>query len=164
MESHSHSFQKSRLTEKSWNALHLNLFKFQHYNITMATIIHTILKFQSEADLKEVLALTKNEDRLFDFEKIIPSPATREECVEKYGEEFLLLESEPIQQQPDKPWFSWYRWRKALWGTHCNATNVNIEGCELSFDTENLPAFQIIVALKDLFPKIEFTHQVQLPH
>ncbi len=128
----------------------------------MARLIHTIIQFKSESDLNEILALTKNGERLLDFEKIIPSPATREECVEKYGEEFLLLESEPIQQQPDKPWFSWYRWRKALWGTPYNATNVSIEGSSLNFDTKELPAFQIISALKDLFPKIDFAHQVQL--
>lgn len=90
-------------------------------------LIRTTLTFESEAECKKVADLMKSDKSAFDFENLIPSPKSKEEC----PEEFLLLESEPIQPDPERPWFSWYRWRKAFWGCHKNAKK-KISSCQLT--------------------------------
>ena len=58
-----------------------------------------------------------------DFNKIIPEPITKEECPKEY----LLDEYLGIARMKDKPWFNWYDWHIANWGTKWNACDSNIK-------------------------------------
>lgn len=120
------------------------------------TLIRTTLTFESEAECKKVADLMKSDKSPFDFENLIPYPKSKEEC----PEEFLLLESEPIQPDSERPWFSWYRWRKAFWGCHKNAKNVEVGEKVISFDTEDLPPVCVLARLKDMCPAMQSSQEI----
>ena len=61
-------------------------------------------------------------DSNFDFETIIPSPKTIEECPKNC----IVNGQSHIVEDDDKPWFDWYTWRCKYWGVKWNA-------CETSF-------------------------------
>ena len=46
-------------------------------------LIRTTLTFESEAECKKVADLMKSDKSAFDFENLIPSPKSKEECPEK---------------------------------------------------------------------------------
>ena len=52
-----------------------------------------------------------------DFNKIIPEPKTKEECPKEY----LVTKDSHIMEREEKPWFDWYRWHLAYWGTKWGA-------------------------------------------
>ena len=57
----------------------------------------------------------------FDFEKIIPSPKTKEDCHPRY----YLKPGMHIQPEPHRPWFNWYLWNNIHWGTKWNSTETD---------------------------------------
>lgn len=58
-------------------------------------------------------------DYIIDFDKIIPEPREESECPEGC----IRTEEDHVGADPDKPWFNWYKWHCAYWGTKWNAYN-----------------------------------------
>lgn len=52
-----------------------------------------------------------------DFDKIIPQPATEDECPEI----FKVNKDSHISPDEERPWFDWYRWRLHYWDTKWGA-------------------------------------------
>ena len=59
----------------------------------------------------------KNNTYCFDFELLIPSPKRKEDCESKY----LMGPGSFAQVEKDRPWFDWYKWNIANWGTKWNS-------------------------------------------
>ena len=56
-------------------------------------------------------------DRMIDFDLIIQEPRFKQDCpknciVNKYSH---------VMEDKERPWFDWYEWRRAYWGTKWNA-------------------------------------------
>lgn len=96
----------------------------------MPNHVRTVVKFKnlkSEDDVKFILniiaspALTTPTEEIIewriDFNKIIPEPRTEEECPEI----FLAEPGKAIEEDKEKPWFNWFDWHIANWGTKWNA-------------------------------------------
>ena len=75
----------------------------------------------SASDINEVVSQILTEGNL-DFEKIIPSPATPEECDKRY----LLQSQMGIMPTENKLWFNWYLWNRENWGTKWNAWDTQV--------------------------------------
>ena len=52
-----------------------------------------------------------------DFNKIIPEPQTLEEC----PEDCRVNKDSHVEEDKDRPWFDWYKWRNRYWGTKWGA-------------------------------------------
>lgn len=52
-----------------------------------------------------------------DFNKIIPEPETEDECPDEYK----VNKDSHISIREEKPWFDWYEWHIANWGTKWGA-------------------------------------------
>lgn len=80
-------------------------------------------------DIREFLDKVKSKDLDFDFDKIIPSPKTKEE--------YLALGLKPataedhIQILEDRPWFNWWEFNNIYWGTKWNAKEIHIDTAEM---------------------------------
>lgn len=86
----------------------------------------------------------KNGERLFDFNKIIPTPD------DIYQGD--LGEQEKLKYG-DK---TWYEWNIKNWGTKWNAYSVGYTYSAIHFETAWGHPFPVIKALSKMFPKIEF--------
>lgn len=56
-------------------------------------------------------------DYMIDFDKIIPEPKDESECPDEYK----VNKESRVELLKDKPWFDWYKWRCAYWGTKWGA-------------------------------------------
>lgn len=56
-------------------------------------------------------------DYIMDFNKIIPEPRTIEECPESC----IRTESSYVEEDTERPWFDWYKWRIHHWDTKWGA-------------------------------------------
>lgn len=98
----------------------------------MPNHVKTVVKFKNlkEKDkdfIKEMIARPLTEkDTLFradrpswiiDFDKIIPEPRSKEDCPAGC----LITEKSHVVIEDDRPWFNWYEWHLAYWGTKWNA-------------------------------------------
>lgn len=111
------------------------------------------IKFKSIESLnnfmdKYLTSSDTDEPSRFDFEKVIPSPRTKEEC----PKEFLTNEYSHIERLEERPWFDWYKWNWRNWGTKWNSYDncINVDEdntLKLSFSTAWDPAIPIIKAL-----------------
>lgn len=54
---------------------------------------------------------------IMDFDLIIPEPRYKSDCPKKYQ----VNKSSHIAEDENRPWFDWYEWRLAYWGTKWNA-------------------------------------------
>lgn len=82
------------------------------------------IKSKDIPDLLEKITTPLDEDnpddilnRIFDFDKIIPEPKTKEEC----PEDCWVTPSSHVMEDKEKPWFDWYAWHIKHWGTKWNA-------------------------------------------
>ena len=96
--------------------------------------------------------------KYLDFNKIIPEPATKEECVKKYGEKYIDNDDHYLQHSDEsRKWFNWYQWHCDFWGTKWNACDVKY------YDEDDLITFQtawafptpVIKKISEMMPGIE---------
>ena len=113
---------------------------------------YLVIKFKSLENLnnfknKYLTKSNENEDE-FDFEKVIPSPKTKEECPANC----IINKGSHIELEAERPWFDWYKWNWRNWGTKWNSYDNCINVAEnntlkLSFSTAWDPAIPVIKAL-----------------
>ena len=60
----------------------------------------------------------------FSFEMITPVPKTKEECIEKYGAEFIDDGNNSLEHSEEDSWFNWWKWRNRFWGTKWDCGEV----------------------------------------
>lgn len=95
-----------------------------------------------------------DEEGYFDFNKIIPEPKTAEECIEKYGEEYIDKGNSHLEHTEENKWFDWYKWRCSYWGTKWNACYTHITtNDEVSFDTAWCEPVKVFEALSKRYPE-----------
>lgn len=61
--------------------------------------------------------ITDRDEWIMDFDLIIPEPRYKSDCPKKYQ----VNKSSHIAEDKDRPWFDWYEWHIANWGTKWNA-------------------------------------------
>ena len=94
----------------------------------------------------------------FDFNKIIPEPKTKEECLDKYGNKYIDEGDKHLQHNEDDEWFDWYSWHCDYWGTKWNACETNIDSDdEVSFWTAWAEPDKIWIALSKMYPDREIS-------
>ncbi len=103
----------------------------------------------------------RSEDML-DFETIIPSPKTIEEC----PKDCIANENSHIVIEEDRPWFDWYKWNINYWGTKWNSSNTSYpetdsilaQGSteiEIWLDTAWDPAMPVYNKLQEMYPNLK---------
>lgn len=105
---------------------------------------YNVITFKSNEDMlkafkdfkPEITATNVFELPEFSFDLIAPAPKTKEECVEKYGVEYLdygsncLINMEFSQDE----WLNWWKWRSEFWGTKWDCKEVIQEGNSIYFE------------------------------
>lgn len=119
-------------------------------------VIHEI-KFNkiNSDDISIILNLLTNEEdetHSIDFNKIIPEPEQESDCDKAYIlNKDAIYSPTSIEIMDDRPWFDWYKWRIAHWGTKWNAfacyTEIGKSYITFKFKTAWLPAIRIIEKL-----------------
>lgn len=112
---------------------------------------------------KEELFSTRDDGtKRLDFNKIIPPPKTKEECIEKYGEKYLDSVDEKgnsthhLMHTDGDDWFNWYDWHCHFWGTKWNACDCKIEDDDtVTFETAWSVPEPILLKLSEMFPEEE---------
>ena len=61
--------------------------------------------------------ITDRDEWIMDFDLIIPEPRYKSDCPKKY----IRNVDSCIEKDEDRPWFDWYEWHIANWGTKWNA-------------------------------------------
>ena len=82
---------------------------------------YTLMKvtFKNHNRLEEFKKKYLDENRNFDFDRVVPEPRTKQECpVDCIVEN---AEKAGIQEDKERPWFNWYTWHCRYWGTKWNA-------------------------------------------
>lgn len=91
-----------------------------------------------------------------DFEKIVPSPKTKEEYLKQGGAKYKTPEEEGIMPVPDRPWFNWFAWTKEHWGACGNMwPAVIVDDDEIHFHTLYEVSDEIFKALSKMHPLFE---------
>ena len=60
---------------------------------------------------------TGNDEWIMDFDLIIPEPRYKSDCPKKYQ----VNKDSHVREDEGRPWFNWYDWHLAYWGTKWNA-------------------------------------------
>ena len=91
-----------------------------------------------------------------DFEKIVPTPKTREEYLASGGAKYKAPEEEGITPVSDRPWFNWLSWTLEHWGTVSQKWPVEIyDDDEIAFDNVYDPPTGIFKAISEMHPHFE---------
>jgi len=106
---------------------------------------------------------------ILDFETIIPSPKTIEECPAEY----VIMDAEEAKENhlhwdDNDPtnWFNWYKWNIENWGTKWNSSNTSYpetdsilaQGSteiEIWLDTAWDPAMPVYNKLQEMYPNLK---------
>ena len=99
----------------------------------MPNWVKTVVKFKKlkkKDDLQIILDMIarplEERDRMYnpektdwtiDFDRIIPEPREESDCPAEY----IRTEDDHVGEDPDKPWFNWYKWHCTYWGTKWGA-------------------------------------------
>lgn len=88
-----------------------------------------------------------------DFNILIPEPETEEECINKYGDEYIDHGNLHLGHTKGKEWFNWYDWRRNYWGTKWGAWDgeMSFKGdgaIVIKFTTAWAPPYHWIKALE----------------
>lgn len=120
---------------------------------------NTITVAEGDCDLRQFLSENEGK-KYFDFNLIIPEPKTKEECIEKYGEQYIDNENSHLMHNESDEWFNWYDWHCDFWGTKWNACNSYVEdnddGKSANFDTAWDAPKPIFQKLSEMFPDCLF--------
>ena len=121
----------------------------------MPNWVSNTLSFKSEEDAKKVWDGMQWHNKRFSFKGLIPHPATREECEEKY----ILKpgEFDNLWRPEKKLWFDWYHWQIHNWGCKWDCDETQLIGCEIQFQTPwNPPCDDFLQKLANKF-NVSFT-------
>lgn len=131
----------------------------------------------SDEAVKKVIAFVKSDERVFDFDKIVPIPETfkkydttnhdnarhmrvgepldwngpivTEEMIEEYKQATK-------EQMEEYGVVGWYDWRCKYWGTKWNACDASATDDGIFFfDTAWNAPIPVLIALSKLFPEVE---------
>jgi hypothetical protein len=109
-----------------------------------------------------------SEDKL-DFDTVIPSPKTVEECPAEY----VMMDAEEAKERhlgwdDNDPtnWFDWYHWNINNWGTKWNASNTSYPEADsilaqgsteiaIWLDTAWSPATPVYYKLQEMYPDLD---------
>lgn len=109
-----------------------------------------------------------SEDKL-DFDTVIPSPKTVEECPAEY----VMMDAEEAKERhlgwdDNDPtnWFDWYHWNINNWGTKWNASNTSYPEADsilaqgsteiaIWLDTAWSPATPVYYKLQEMYPNLD---------
>ena len=61
--------------------------------------------------------ITDRDEWIIDFDLIIPEPRYKSDCPKRYQ----VNSKSHVEKDEDRPWFDWYEWHIANWGTKWNA-------------------------------------------
>ena len=112
------------------------------------------LIFDNFEDANRVFDGMKWHNKRFSFKSLIPHPATREEC----EAEFLINDPEG-NGTITKPWFNWYDFHCAKWGTKWDARDAFLADNEIIFETAwDPPCDSFCQKIADMF-NVSFTRK-----
>ena len=98
-------------------------------------------------------------DGTLSFETVIPPPARREDCPDKY----ILSEDDHVMPEGDRPWLNWYEWNCDNWGCKWDCSDfcftVDDDGVHFSFNTPWAFPAPVAEKLSELHPDLEFTFE-----
>lgn len=106
----------------------------------------------------------------FDFNTFIPEPQSIEECIEKYGEDYVIKEGEDrhLQFTDDRKWFDWYSWHLDYWDTKwpaCDSEVEMIDGenedectVEIRFSTAWSPCMSVINKMIEMYKGLDIRY------
>lgn len=119
----------------------------------MPNWVKNVISFPTKEELEKALAKigVKNEED-FSFEKIIPSPKTKEDCPKEY----LLKKEDMVAPDDERPWFNWYSWNNNNWSTKWDACEAMVENSAIWFDTAWSAPFPILSKLMELWKDFDF--------
>ena len=108
--------------------------------------------------IEQLGRLEDYKDDKFSFTWAVPYPNTKEECLEKYGKEYITEDPEKdhIQKDEDKPWLNWYDFQRDFWGCKWDASEVYYGDSNIYFDSPWSPPYKFIEALAEKLPDIPF--------
>jgi hypothetical protein len=133
------------------------------------------------ADIRAFLEAVKWEDKIFDFNRLIPMP----ELLKRTGSGFRTIDgknveswiededskgkavarcftSEEHRELEQIGYSNWYDWAVANWGTKWNACHIDILDsseygyAEISFDTAWDAPVPVLLKMREMFPKLTF--------
>lgn len=91
------------------------------------------------------------DDKIIDFDLIIPEPRFKQDCPKKYQ----VNKHSHVEEDIERPWFDWYSWHLANWGTKWNAydgyTIVGKSYVKLVFNTAWSAPIPIIKKLSHMY-------------
>lgn len=133
----------------------------------MPNWVYVNLNMNGLCKKEELFSVKDDGKKYLDFNKIIPEPKTKEECLEKYGEKYLDSVDEKgnsthyLMHENSDDWFNWYDWHRDFWGTKWNACYCNIvDDNTVSFETAwSLPE-PVLLKLSEIFPEEEINVSV----
>lgn len=67
--------------------------------------------------LDKLTMITKEGDRIIDFDLIIPEPRIKKDC----PADCIVNKDSHVMEEKDRPWFDWYTWRNKYWNTKWGA-------------------------------------------
>jgi len=94
----------------------------------MPNHVRNVLKFsklkQNEREFI-IERFTRDYDgiKIFDLKAIVPEPQSESEC----PDDCKVNKASCIQEDEEKPWFDWYKWRNKYWGTKWNTYDGYME-------------------------------------
>lgn len=122
----------------------------------------------TDVELEEILNFVKSDDRVFDFNKIIPMPEalniqSRYDLQQVLDKDRILNENEKelvrkySENYKNYGFFDWYKWRIANWATKWNASESILKDKNiLEFQTAWNHCAPIFLVLSSKFPNAIF--------
>lgn len=126
-------------------------------------VYNTLIVNGAPEEVKKFITKVIDERDDFDFARIIPEPKTERECPKRFR--CKSAADAHITEAPGKPWFNWYEWNIANWGTKWNACETEVdytegEGiCRITFNTAWSAPIPVMNEMFDQFRKLRFEYE-----